>query len=390
MNLQRIRVVSLLITGALIALPMIGRCQEAIVKNGPSVVITPAPALRFPGGRWRPEAEMPEEIKAVAADCASPLEWLGDTLYVFNSWDQIWRGDGPDLLHLQRGEETLVVAPIKDLRLWLESTHRDDKGVMYGWVHNEYPNVCPDRARTMRSGHPLLARIAAVRSTDEGKSWKSLGWLMEGRPDQLKCDTDGTYYVGGFGDFTAFVDREREFVYIFFASYVRDIAEQGLAVARMRYADRDQPVGKLSIWNNGRWEPWPDEHGHITPILPVGADIHTKGGKIFWGPSIHWNTYLNQYVMVVNQTRDAAWDTDGQYVLFTDTLADPRRWTKPVKIMDWEQTHKAHPNDYGHGWYVQIAGTQKGETDKLASQTARFFIDGHSYWQIRFRKPGEE
>jgi len=93
--------------------------------------------------------------------------------------------------------------------------------------------------------------------------------------------------------------------------------------------------------------------------------------------------------MVVNQTRNAAWDTDGQYVLFTDTLSDPRAWSKPVKFLDWNELQKSHPPDVKYGWYVQIAGTGPGESDKLASQTARLFLEGRSQWQIRFRKPGE-
>jgi hypothetical protein len=379
-----------LLSSLVVGFPITGRSAVPDTNHSPSVLVTPASPLPFPGGQFDHSYYHGPDAAKILADCNSPLEWRGDTLYVFNSWDQVWRGEGPDALHLRRGTEVQMDPALKDLRLWMESTHRDEKGVLYGWVHNEYPNVCPNRTRTMPSGHPLLARIAALRSTDNGKSWKSLGWVMPGRPDELKCDTEGTYYVGGFGDFSTFVDKEKQYIYIFFASYARDFAEQGLAVARMRYADRSQPVGKLAIWDGGKWTPWPDEHGHIAPFVPAAADIHTKNGKIFWGPSIHWNTYLNKYVMVVNQTKNAAWDTDGQYVLFSDTLSDPRAWSKPVKFMDWEQTHQSQPTVYGHGWYVQIVGIGKGETDKLASQTARLFLDGQSSWQIRFRKPGEE
>jgi hypothetical protein len=373
----------------LVAFPLAAQSQVYGPPSGPSVSVTRVPQIRFPGGKFHHEAPDPNEAK-VLADCNSPLEWIERTLYVFNSWTETWRGQGPDLAHLHQGSVVQMDPQLKDLRLWMESTYRDEKGVLYGWVHNEYPNVCPNRVRTMASGHPLLARIAALRSTDNGKSWKSLGWVMEGRPNDLKCDTEGMWYVGGFGDFLAFVDKEREYIYIFFASYTRDVEEQGLAVARLRYADRDQPLAKLSVWDGGQWKPWPKDTGHITPVLPVAVDIHSKGGKIFWGPSIHWNTYLNKYVMLVNQTRDAAWDTDGQYVLFSDNLADPNAWTKPVKFMDWEETHKSDPGAYGHGWYVQIAGTGPGETDKLASRNARLFLDGQSSWEIRFRKPGEQ
>jgi hypothetical protein len=368
--------------------PIATLCGAAPVSNIPSVVVTPAPAISFPGGKFY--LSWADTQTTAVADCNSPLEWIDGTLYVFNSLERVWRGQGPDLEHLTRGNSAYIDPTLADLRLWMEGTHRDAKGVLYGYVHNEYPNVCPDRVRTLPSGHPLLARIGALRSTDNGKSWKNQGWLMDGRPKALKCDTEGTYYVGGVGDFVAFVDNERQYIYFFFASYAREFAEQGLGVARLAYADRDRPIGKLTVWNGHAWEPSPDgELRHIKPMLPAAADIHTKEGKIFWGPSVHWNTYLKKYVMVVNQTRNAAWDTDGQYVLFTDTLSDPRAWSKPVKFLDWNELQKSHPPDVKYGWYVQMAGTGPGESDKLASQTARLFLEGRSQWQIRFRKPGE-
>lgn len=349
------------------------------VADGPSVVLTDAPLITFPGGH------NPERKADFPADCHSPLHWVGDTLYVFNSWERPWRGQGKDLFHLERGFATKMDPTVTNLWLWLESTWRDDDGTLYGWVHNEFPNVCPDTGRPVQiaPGYPVLARIGAVKSTDNGTNWQSLGFVMDGRPKEIKCDGEGPWYAGGVGDCGVYLDENREYFYIYFASFAPDVAEQGLCVARMRFADRNDPVGKVMIWHQGKWEQPAVGGGHVTPFWPVVGDVHRKECFIFWGPSIHWNTYLNKYVMVVNRTKTSRWDTDGQYVSFSDTLGDPTAWSPPVKFSEAVTSRK-------QGWYVQVVGTGKGETDKLASRTARLFVDGESKWEIRFRKPGEK
>jgi hypothetical protein len=341
----------------------------------PSFKLVEAPLITFPGGHN-------SERKAdFVADCGSPLHWDGDTLYVFNSWERPWRGQGTDLFHLQRGTITKMDADSEKLWLWLESTWKDEDGTLYGWVHNEFPNVCPDTKRTNlpADGYPVLARIGAVKSPDNGLHWQSQGFVFDGRPDNLKCDGKGPWYAGGVGDLCVTLDRENKYFYFFFASFAPDTAEQGLCLARMPYEDRANPVGKVMIWHEGKWDQPAVGGGKVTPFLPVVGDVHAKECFIYWGPCIHWNTYLNKYVMVVNRTKDSEWKTDGQYILFADRLDNPTGWSKPVKFMDPEKSG-------GRGWYVQLVGTQKGETDKLASQIARLFVDGKSTWEIQFKK----
>ena len=351
----------------------------AMGAEGPSIVLTNAPLIKFPGGY---NAERKGDF---LADCGSPLHWVGDTLYVFNSWERPWRGQGPDLFHLERGFASKMDPSVEKLWLWLESTWRDDDGTLYGWVHNEFPGVRPSAKQTNSPapGYPVLARIGAVKSRDNGTNWQSLGFIFDGRPSDIKCDGLGPWYAGGVGDLGVFLDRQKEYFYIYFASFAPNTNEQGLCVARLPFKDRANPVGKVMIWHQGKWDQPAVGGGHVTPFLPVVGDVHAKDCQLFWGPSIHWNTYLNKYVMVVNRTSDTAWATEGQYVLFADRLDDPTAWTKPVKFTD--------PKTSGmRGWYVQVVGTGKGETDKLASRTARLFIDGESKWEIRFKKAGEQ
>ena len=42
------------------------------------------------------------------------------------------------------------------------------------------------------------------------------------------------------------------------------------------------------------------------------------------------------------------------------------------------------------GWYPQIIGTGKGETDTLCGRTGRLFLTGMSRLEVTFLKPGEQ
>ena len=42
-----------------------------------------------------------------------------------------------------------------------------------------------------------------------------------------------------------------------------------------------------------------------------------------WGPSIHWNTYLERYVMLLNRAKDESFNNEGIYVSYARTLMIP-------------------------------------------------------------------
>ena len=177
--------------------------------------------------------------------------------------------------------------------------------------------------------------------------------------------------MGGVGDVTAVLDRDAQDLYLYFSQYVRDPSAQGVAVARMAWADRDEQAGKRTIWNAGAWL----VDGLGTPLVRARQPFHDRSAAadVFWGPSIHWNTYLEQYVMLLNRAKDDHFDQEGIYVSFSPTLADPSQWTAPVKIMN------------GGEWYPQVIGTDVGSgTDRLAGQHARFFMIGKSDRYIEF------
>lgn len=307
-------------------------------------------------------------------DCNSPAHWDRETFYLFNSAGHPSRSSGADLFGLGGA------APVKynntvDGGRWIEATHRDKNGTLYGWYHNEpTAGFSQNKDNQARLTAP---RIGALKSADNGATWEDLGIVLEAPADSQNQETENFYFAGGNGDFSVLPDPAGRYVYFFFSTYNKNIAEQGVSVARMRYADRDRPVGKVWKWREGEWNE-PGLGGHVTPIFKAAIDWHRKDADAFWGPSIHWNAYLKQYVILLNRAKDWKWSQEGIYITFNKDLSDPEGWTPPRKILD------------GGGWYPQVIGidTRQNETDKLAGQTARFFMSGKSRWEIVFTKAG--
>lgn len=329
----------------------------ATPSNLPRAVLYEAPLLKFPG----------------KTDCNSPAHWDGDTFYLFNSIVHPARSQGKNIRSLSESSSIKFGNAANGGR-WIEATFKDDDGILYGWYHNEPDGVC----RPDMSALTLTApRIGAVKSNDNGATWQDLGIILEMPANQLHCTTANHYFAGGNGDFSVILDGKREYFYFLVSAY-GDLREQGVAVARMLYADRNAPVGKVWKWHQDEWGE-PGIGGHLTPTFPVTTDWHRPDADAFWGPSVHWNSYLGQYVMLLNRAKDKDWSQEGVYVSFNRDLSQPDGWSPPTKILD------------GGSWYPQVIGTSsaKHETDKTAGRMARFFMSGQSRSIILFLKPWE-
>jgi hypothetical protein len=273
------------------------------------------------------------------------------------------------------------LAPWPGGYVWLEAIVRGPNGTWYGYYHNEIPadDACPGSGK-------MVPRIGAARSRDQGATWENLGILLEAPADAVACETTNDYFVNGVGDFSVMLDASSRYLYFFLSQYGRPTTLQGIAVARMAWAERGAPVGKLMLWRATGWMPATrvgaaDGGGSGvvfetgTPVFPTIDGWHDEGTTTdaFWGPSIHWNSYLQQYVILLNRARTTGFASEGIYVSFAPRLDDPRLWSAPRKILD------------GGGWYPQVIGTVPGVgTDKLAGQSPRFFIGGTSRHLIRF------
>lgn len=337
-------------------------------KAEPRAVLKSAPLVQMRGAN-SPAPDQPGDT-----DCNSPAHWDGDTLYLFNSAGHPWRSAGPDLFHLDRSYIRCSFNNRVRGGRWIESTWKAADGVLYGWYHHEPAGLCPGTGLT-------APKIGAVRSTDNGATWTDLGIVLEARPNTLRCDTTNHFFAGGHGDFCTLLDARGEYLYFFFSTYAGETAEQGLALARMRWADRDAPVGRVWKWHQGQWTE-PGLGGRVTPFLPVRQDWHRPDADAFWGPSVHWNTHLEQYVMLLNRATNRLWMQEGVYVSFNPDLANPTGWTPPRKVLG---------DLKGEQWYPQVLGLDaaRRETDKLCGRVGRLFVRGQSRWEILFLRPGE-
>ena len=277
----------------------------------------------------------------------------------------------------------IVLEPWPGGGIWMEAVLADEDGTLYGYYHDEIlATMCSDEGSTK-----VVPRIGAARSRDHGITWEPLGLVIEAPPRTFDCATENVYNVGGVGDFSVQLDQDSRDLYVFYSQYIREGRLQGVVVARLAWADRDTPTGKAMIWNSRIWLPARTvafANGNVrsfypaaVPVFPAAEPWHDDNAQVdaFWGPSVHWNTYLGQYVMLLNRAKDAGFGQEGIYVSFAPRLDDPTLWTQPVKILS------------GGAWYPQVIGLEEGTgTDKMAGRVARFFQGGASQYLIQFVK----
>jgi hypothetical protein len=304
------------------------------------------------------------------ADCNSPCWWSGGQLNLLTATGHPVRNTGASLETLQRAGD-ITFTGWRDGGRWIESVHPQPDGTIYGWYHNEPAHLVPDAYQVGRQ-FPLTAPfIGAAVSYDNGATWDDLGLVLAGGPETLELDHHNFWFAGGNGDFTVISDRRSEYIYFLFGSYYKDVSQQGISLARMRLADRACPVGKVFKWHNNTWSE-PGLNGRVSPILPVRSSWYAPEPDTFWGPSVHWNTHIQQYVILMNRAIDPGWKQEGIYLSLAGDIADPHSWSEPLRILDES------------GWYPQVIGLGQGETDREAGMACRLFIHGESKWKMIF------
>ena len=332
----------------------------------PSARLVSAPAIALPG----------------QIDSSNPFvwDWVDGLrrLFVVTSWGGVpIQSSGQSLEQLHRGEPVSFVNH-PGHGVWMESIVTDDVGTWYGYYHHERPaDECnrPERQ---------LPRIGAARSTDQGRTWEDLGIVLDAPAGSARCGSTNRFVLGGVGDVSAVLDAEHRDVYLFFSRYFGDAQRQGVAVARIAWADRDSPKGRATIFNDGAWLP-ASETGESagysyppgTPLVRASQPFHdgNPSADVYWGASVHWNTYLEQYVMLLNRAKDENFGTEGIYVAYSPSVSDPHEWSAPQRLMR------------GGEWYPQAVGIEDGGTDRLAGRRARFFLTGKSDQFIEFTRP---
>lgn len=323
------------------------------LADEPAIRLEPAPELRFPAN----------------PDCNSPCFWNDGRLHLFTSNQRPSISVGESLETLGKPIPSVFEDGAGKLR-WIEAVHRRQDGSLFGLYHREeYLGECPDRE------YFTVPDIGVARSNDQGRTWKDLGIVLQDRGVNRSCATPNKFFAGGVGDPSWAVDRSGRHLYIFFSSYTDPVSNQGIQMARVALADLDSPVGNVWRWNSGAWSS-PGLGGTGTPVVAAQIAWSKPDANAFWGPSVHWNAYLQSHVVLLNRAKDSQWTQEGVYVLFAPDLSRPESFTKPRKIKE------------GGEWYVQVIGdTEIRGTDSLAGKSARFFERGVSRFRLVFEKP---
>ena len=302
-------------------------------------------------------------------DGNSPAFWRDGQFHLLSSTGVPTIRLGTDQFSMYEPEE-ITVDRGDHYPMWIEAAWVDGDGTVYGWYHHEPGGVC--------KGVALSApQIGAVVSYDGGNTFYDQG-IMLASGDAVDCNAKNGFFAGGHGDFSVVTDRDLKYFYFFFTNYGGEVAGQGVAVARLAMEDRINPVGAVRKYFDGSWAE-PGLGGRVTPVFPAAVSWQRSDTNSFWGPSVHWNTHLETYVVLLNHACcKPNWPQEGIHISFNPDVSNPAGWTQPEKILQ----------DTGHspGYYPQVLGTGPGETDTLAGEVARLYVHGWSNWEISFSK----
>ncbi len=105
--------------------------------------------------------------------------------------------------------------------VWMEAVVVDPDGTWYGFYHNELASeICRDTTK-------MTPHIGAARSENEGASWQNLGIVLATPPQAVDCGTRNRYFTGGVGDFSAILDPQSQYLYLFYSQYRAQAARAG-------------------------------------------------------------------------------------------------------------------------------------------------------------------
>ena len=321
----------------------------------------------WPGfGQQATVRQVPRVVFPAPVDSSSPALRINNQLVVYNSTGIVpVRSAGATQFNLAVTGD-VVLGQSSHRPYWIESTWLDDDGTLFAWYHHEPPNVCG-------ALHLTAPQIGALVSSDGGRSFTDLGIILQnGNP--VDCTARNGFFAGGNGDFSVVPGKNKQYFYFLFTNYAGPQESQGVAVARMRFDRRHNPYGAVYKYFDDRWDE-PGIGGRVSAIFPANVGWSAADTDSFWGPSVHWNTYLGKFVMLLNHSCcSPGWPQDGVYISYNDTLANPKGWTAPVRLLD------------NVNWYPQIIGYAPVGTDKLAGKTARLYVTAISDWEIVFEK----
>ena len=318
-----------------------------VVASAQSVELRPAPLYLLPA----------------QVDSNTAAFWRDGQFHFFSSTGSPLLNSGNSQFEITQSEAVAFPSDAPGPK-WIEAVWQDSDGTLFLWYHHEQVGLCPGSRLTKPN-------IGAAVSFDGGRTIRDLGIVLDAA-GPIDCSAPNGYFGGGHGDFSVIFNPADGYFYFFFSNYSGDVQHQGVAVARMALEQRYEPVGAVMKYHQGDWLE-PGNGGAVTPVFPAAASWNVENTDAFWGPSVHWNYKLQQYVMVLNRSCcSPGWPQEAIYISFNPDPANPAGWKAPQAIL-------------GTGnWYPTILGLGPGETDTYVGETGRLYTWGISEWEIVF------
>jgi hypothetical protein len=162
-------------------------------------------------------------------------------------------------------------------------------------------------------GPAYYASVGLAISKDGGRTFEKMGQVLTSHKPKSASSTDGAQGVGGP---SVIVDPSGQYLYMYFMDWTREAPWGDIGVARSRIEDGGRPGTWFKYYNGGFTER--GLGGRATLIV---------GGRVpgDWAafPSVSFNSYLNQYLMVYAAK-------DGFYAM---TSGDGITWASPTQLL---------------------------------------------------------
>lgn len=236
------------------------------------------------------------------SDCDLGLVRRGGQLWVQTSWWPDWRryvgrtlDDIEELDNAVR--DSSFTQPHGDDAYWTGGIWADSAGIWYAPVHIEFDYDTP------WSYPHWTRRFGLATSSDQGANWHYQGDILSTDPAASKPDP--SFRDFGDGDHRMFIDERAGYAYLYYergwsSPDDGDLHNSYMAAARCRLEDRMAP-GSWVKWYDGEWSQ-PGLGGQDTEVVP--------GVTVFM--SVHYNTFLQRYVLIDVSGLYTATDLTGQ------------------------------------------------------------------------------